>query len=70
MIYWRNASKFWGLAFVEGFSYADVLDSGKGWAGVTKFNDKVFKQFQLFRARQDTVSLGVCNGCQLVALLG
>jgi len=61
---------FRGIVFVGGFSYADVLDSGKGWAGVIKFNENVFKQFQDFKARKDTFSLGVCNGCQLMALLG
>lgn len=62
--------RFRGIAFVGGFSYADVLDSGKGWAGVIKFNANVFVQFQKFRQRKDTFSLGVCNGCQLMALLG
>ena len=61
---------FRGIVFVGGFSYADVLDSGKGWAGVIKFNENVYKQFQAFRQRSDTFSLGVCNGCQLMALLG
>ena len=61
---------FKGVVFVGGFSYADVLDSGKGWAGVIKFNDNVFQQFEAFRKRKDTFSLGVCNGCQLMALLG
>lgn len=61
---------FRGIVFVGGFSYADVLDSGKGWAGVIKFNENVFKQFEEFRQRKDTFSLGVCNGCQLMALLG
>jgi phosphoribosylformylglycinamidine synthase len=61
---------FKGIVFVGGFSYADVLDSGKGWAGVIKFDDSVFKQFEAFRKRPDTFSLGVCNGCQLMAVLG
>lgn len=65
-----SLSDFNGLAFVGGFSYADVLDSGKGWAGVIRFNADVRKQFEEFRARPDTFSLGVCNGCQLMALLG
>lgn len=62
--------EFRGIVFVGGFSYADVLDSGKGWAGVIKFNEGVLKQFEAFRNRTDTFSLGVCNGCQLMALLG
>lgn len=61
---------FRGIVFVGGFSFADVLDSGKGWAGVIKFNEAVYKQFEAFRTRPDTFSLGVCNGCQLMALLG
>lgn len=61
---------FRGIVFAGGFSYADVLDSGKGWAGVIKFNPNVFDQFESFRQRKDTFSLGVCNGCQLMALLG
>lgn len=65
-----NLSDFRGIAFVGGFSYADVLDSAKGWAGVVRFNEKVRSQFDDFYARSDTFSLGVCNGCQLMALLG
>ncbi|CAM9146490.1 unnamed protein product [Scytosiphon promiscuus] len=61
---------FQGVVFVGGFSYADVLDSAKGWAATIKFNPKVWEQFQAFKARSDTFSLGVCNGCQLMALLG
>jgi phosphoribosylformylglycinamidine synthase len=61
---------FNGIAFVGGFSYADVLDSAKGWAGVLRFNKKIWNQFQDFYSRSDTFSLGVCNGCQLMALLG
>jgi phosphoribosylformylglycinamidine synthase len=65
-----DLSLFRGLAFVGGFSYADVLDSAKGWAGVTRFNRSVWQQFDTFYQRSDTFSLGVCNGCQLMALLG
>jgi len=61
---------FRGIVFVGGFSFADVLDSAKGWAAVIKFNKAVFEQFEKFRSRPDTFSLGVCNGCQLMALLG
>jgi phosphoribosylformylglycinamidine synthase len=62
--------EFRGIAFVGGFSYADVLDSAKGWAGVIRFNKKLYEQFHKFYERPDTFSLGVCNGCQLMALLG
>ncbi len=65
-----DLSGFRGVAFVGGFSYADVLDSAKGWAGVIRFNRNVFEQFRRFYSRPDTFSLGVCNGCQLMALLG
>ncbi len=61
---------FRGVVFVGGFSYADVLDSAKGWAGVIRFNKDIWQQFQAFYNRPDTFSLGVCNGCQLSALLG
>ncbi len=62
--------EFRGVAFVGGFSYADVLDSAKGWAGVIRFNKNIWRQFESFYHRPDTFSLGVCNGCQLMALLG
>ncbi len=61
---------FKGIVFVGGFSYADVMDSAKGWAGTIRFNTTLWEQFQTFYARDDTFSLGVCNGCQLMALLG
>lgn len=59
-----------GIIFVGGFSYADTLDSAKGWAGTIRFNDRLLSQFQAFYGRKDTWSLGICNGCQLMALLG
>ncbi|XP_053121790.1 phosphoribosylformylglycinamidine synthase [Hemicordylus capensis] len=61
---------FRGLVFVGGFSYADVLGSAKGWAASVMFNPRARAQFQAFHQRKDTFSLGVCNGCQLMALLG
>lgn len=65
-----SLSQFRGAAFVGGFSYADVLDSAKGWAGVIKFNPKLRQMFNDFYEQKDTFSFGVCNGCQLMALLG
>jgi len=65
-----DLDRFRGLAAVGGFSYADVLDSGKGWAGTIRFNEGLRRQFDVFYERPDTFSLGVCNGCQLFALLG
>ncbi|KQJ97072.1 probable phosphoribosylformylglycinamidine synthase, chloroplastic/mitochondrial isoform X2 [Brachypodium distachyon] len=65
-----SLNEFRGIAFVGGFSYADVLDSAKGWAASIRFNQPLIQQFQEFYNRPDTFSLGVCNGCQLMALLG
>lgn len=48
----------------------DVLGSAKGWAASILFHDKVKEQFTRFYNRPDTFSLGVCNGCQLMALIG
>ncbi len=62
--------RFRGLVFVGGFSYADVLDSAKGWAGIIRFNTRLREMFDAFYLRADTFTLGVCNGCQLMALLG
>ena len=59
-----------GLVFVGGFSYADVLGSAKGWASTIRHSEKVRKMFDDFYQRTDTFSLGVCNGCQLMGLLG
>ena len=61
---------FQGLADPGGFSYMDVMGSGKGWAATILFNEKLKKMFDRFYARKDTFSLGVCNGCQLMALIG
>ncbi|KAM9849326.1 phosphoribosylformylglycinamidine synthase [Aulostomus maculatus] len=61
---------FRAVVFVGGFSYADVLGSAKGWAASVTYNHKAKVEFDRFRRRGDTLSLGVCNGCQLLALLG
>ncbi|KAG9455071.1 hypothetical protein H6P81_007975 [Aristolochia fimbriata] len=65
-----SLSDFQGIVFVGGFSYADVLDSAKGWSASIRFNEPLLAEFQEFYDRPDTFSLGVCNGCQLMALLG
>lgn len=65
-----SLDRFRGVVFVGGFSYADVMDSAKGWAAGIRFNRKVKAEFDRFYKRPDTFSLGVCNGCQLMALLG
>ncbi|XP_030826570.1 LOW QUALITY PROTEIN: phosphoribosylformylglycinamidine synthase-like, partial [Camarhynchus parvulus] len=63
---------FRGLVFVGGFSYADVLGSAKGWAASVLFNGRVRSELERFRTRRtpSAWALGVCNGCQLMALLG
>ncbi|XP_056132560.1 phosphoribosylformylglycinamidine synthase [Lampris incognitus] len=61
---------FKAVVFVGGFSYADVLGSAKGWAATAAYNLQAKAEFERFRRRDDTLSLGVCNGCQLLALLG
>ena len=53
------------LGAVGGFSNSDVLGSAKGWAGAIKYNEKANKVIQNFFARPDTLSVGICNGCQL-----
>ena len=58
------------IVFVGGFSNSDVLGSAKGWAGAFKYNEKARIALEKFYKRDDTLSLGVCNGCQLMAELG
>jgi len=58
------------LVAVGGFSNSDVLGSAKGWAGVFKYNPKAKAALENFFNRPDTLSLGVCNGCQLFIELG
>ena len=58
------------IAFVGGFSNSDVLGSAKGWAGAFLYNTKAKAALDNFYAREDTLSLGVCNGCQLMIELG
>ncbi|MBO3698079.1 phosphoribosylformylglycinamidine synthase [Roseivirga sp. E12] len=58
------------IAFVGGFSNSDVLGSAKGWAGAFLYNEKAKQALDNFYAREDTISLGICNGCQLMGELG
>ena len=58
------------IVFCGGFSNSDVLGSAKGWTGGFLFNEKAKKALDNFYARPDTLSLGICNGCQLMAELG
>ncbi|WP_339902269.1 phosphoribosylformylglycinamidine synthase, partial [uncultured Cyclobacterium sp.] len=57
------------IVFVGGFSNSDVLGSAKGWAGAFLYNEKAKNALDNFYARKDTLSLGVCNGCQLMVEL-
>jgi phosphoribosylformylglycinamidine synthase len=58
------------IAAVGGFSNSDVLGSAKGWAGAFLYNEKANTALKNFFAKNDTLSLGVCNGCQLFVELG
>ena len=58
------------IVFCGGFSNSDVLGSAKGWAGAFLYNPKAKEALDRFYARKDTLSLGVCNGCQLMVELG
>ena len=57
------------IVFCGGFSNSDVLGSAKGWAGAFLYNPKAKAALDRFYAREDTLSLGVCNGCQLMVEL-
>ena len=54
------------VVFPGGFSNSDVLGAARGWAGVFKYNENAGNALRAFYQRDDTLSLGVCNGCQLV----
>ena len=58
------------IVYCGGFSNSDVLGSAKGWAGGFLWNEKAKAALDKFYARQDTLSLGICNGCQLMVELG
>lgn len=58
------------IVFCGGFSNSDVLGSAKGWAGGFRYSEKAKETLAKFYARKDTLSLGVCNGCQLMVELG
>ena len=57
------------IVFCGGFSNSDVLGSAKGWAGGFRYSEKAKETLAKFYAREDTLSLGICNGCQLMAEL-
>ena len=61
--------RFKGLVACGGFSYGDVLGAGEGWAKSILFNPRARDQFGAFFAREETFSLGICNGCQMLSTL-
>jgi phosphoribosylformylglycinamidine synthase len=61
--------RFHGLVACGGFSYGDVLGAGEGWAKSILFNARAREEFAAFFARDATFTLGVCNGCQMLAAL-
>ncbi|XP_020810796.1 phosphoribosylformylglycinamidine synthase [Drosophila serrata] len=63
-------SQYRGVIFPGGFSYADTLGSAKGWAANILHSSRLKPQFEAFKRRQDVFSLGICNGCQLMSLIG
>jgi phosphoribosylformylglycinamidine synthase len=65
----RALDEFAGLIACGGFSYGDVLGAGGGWARSILFHARTREEFRRFFERPDTFSLGVCNGCQMFALL-
>ncbi|WP_457675846.1 phosphoribosylformylglycinamidine synthase [Thiolapillus sp.] len=64
-----SLADFRGLVACGGFSYGDVLGAGEGWAKSILFNRRARDEFQAFFEREDTFSLGVCNGCQMLSNL-
>ena len=64
-----DLADFHGLVACGGFSYGDVLGAGEGWAKSILFNPNAKAMFKAFFEREDTFSLGVCNGCQMMSNL-
>ena len=62
-------SDYKGLVACGGFSYGDVLGAGEGWAKSILFNSKVSDEFAAYFSREDSFSLGICNGCQMMSNL-
>lgn len=65
----RRLADFKGMVACGGFSYGDVLGAGEGWAKTILFNAQARDEFEQFFLRQDSFSLGVCNGCQMMSNL-
>ena len=64
-----NLNDFNAMVACGGFSYGDVLGAGGGWAKSILFNPQLRDQFSQFFANENTLSLGVCNGCQFISTL-
>jgi phosphoribosylformylglycinamidine synthase len=65
----HDLADFAGLVACGGFSYGDVLGAGSGWAKSVLYNPKLKAMFQSFFEREDSFTLGVCNGCQMISQL-
>jgi len=65
----RSLADFAGIVACGGFSYGDVLGAGEGWAKTILFNARARDEFEAFFNRADSFSLGICNGCQMMAAL-
>ena len=63
----KGLKDYKGLVFCGGFSYGDALGAGSGWAAQILLNSYLRQQFETFFHRQDSFTLGVCNGCQTLA---
>ncbi|MDH5630330.1 MAG: phosphoribosylformylglycinamidine synthase, partial [Gammaproteobacteria bacterium] len=64
-----NLNDFVGLVACGGFSYGDVLGAGEGWAKSILFNETLKADFKAFFEREETFTLGICNGCQMLSNL-
>jgi phosphoribosylformylglycinamidine synthase len=64
-----SLADFKGIVACGGFSYGDTLGAGEGWARSILFNPQLAEAFAAFFGRTDTLALGVCNGCQMLAAL-
>ena len=65
----QTLGKFHGMVACGGFSYGDVLGAGRGWAQIILNHDGLRQQFSEFFLRENTFTLGVCNGCQMLSHL-
>jgi phosphoribosylformylglycinamidine synthase len=65
----HDLADFKGLVACGGFSFGDVLGAGGGWANSIAYSDKISDMFRAFFTRDDTFTLGVCNGCQMLSQL-